>query len=97
MLNQAVYKGADMLLDRFKRFAHRLGMLRRHKKIKAVPTIYALDAEFDTTWHGDHWQNLLASPLDARHYVMEDWAQPAGMPSAREVTDAKPTKQRRRG
>ena len=30
--------------------------------------------EFDPFWHGDHWQNLLASPMDARHYVMEDWA-----------------------
>jgi hypothetical protein len=29
---------------------------------------------FDPTWHGDHWQNLLASPMDARHYVMEDWS-----------------------
>jgi len=85
-----------MLLDRLKRFAHRLGMLRRHKKIKATPVVYAFDTEFDTTWHGDHWQNLLASPLDARHYVMEDWAQPAGIPAAREITDAKPTKRRRR-
>lgn len=25
------------------------------------------------SWHGDHWQNLLCSPMDARHYVMEDW------------------------
>jgi len=30
--------------------------------------------EFDPMWHGDHWQNLLASPMDARHYVVEDWA-----------------------
>ena len=31
--------------------------------------------EFETygSWHGDHWQNLLCSPMDARHYVMEDW------------------------
>jgi hypothetical protein len=29
--------------------------------------------DFDPFWHGDHWQNLLASPMDARHYVMEDW------------------------
>jgi hypothetical protein len=33
--------------------------------------------DFDPFWHGDHWQNLLASPMDARHYVMEDWAVPA--------------------
>jgi hypothetical protein len=33
-------------------------------------------AEFqvDPVWHGDHWQNLLSSPMDARHYVMEDWS-----------------------
>lgn len=29
--------------------------------------------EFDPMWHGDHWQNLLSSPMDARRYVMEDW------------------------
>lgn len=28
---------------------------------------------FHPVWHGDHWQNLLSSPMDARHYVMEDW------------------------
>lgn len=32
--------------------------------------------ECDPLWHGDHWQNLLACPMDARHYVMEDWALP---------------------
>lgn len=32
------------------------------------------DLGFDPFWHGDHWQNLLASPMDARHYVVEDWA-----------------------
>jgi len=26
-------------------------------------------------WHtNDHWQNLLACPLDARRYVLEDWS-----------------------
>ncbi|OLL30176.1 hypothetical protein BTH42_18885 [Burkholderia sp. SRS-W-2-2016] len=30
--------------------------------------------DFDPRWHGDHWQNLLSSPMDARHYVMEDWS-----------------------
>lgn len=24
-------------------------------------------------WHGDHWQNLLSSPMDARRYILEDW------------------------
>jgi hypothetical protein len=31
---------------------------------------------FDPMWHGDHWQNLLSSPMDARRYVMEDWSVP---------------------
>jgi hypothetical protein len=30
--------------------------------------------EIDPMWHGDHWQNLLSSPMDARRYVMEDWS-----------------------
>ncbi|CAM2158352.1 hypothetical protein [Paraburkholderia tropica] len=36
----------------------------------------ATAGEFETygSWHGDHWQNLLCSPMDARHYVMEDWS-----------------------
>ena len=26
-------------------------------------------------WHSsDHWQNMLACPLDARRYVLEDWS-----------------------
>jgi len=29
--------------------------------------------DFDPACHGDHWQNLLSSPMDARRYVMEDW------------------------
>ncbi|SDQ77835.1 hypothetical protein SAMN05443245_2723 [Paraburkholderia fungorum] len=33
--------------------------------------------EFDPMWHGDHWKNLLSSPMDARRYVMEDWSLPA--------------------
>jgi hypothetical protein len=34
--------------------------------------------EFDPMWHGDHWQNLLSSPIDARRYVMEDWTVSSG-------------------
>ena len=30
----------------------------------------------ETSWHGDHWANLLSSPMDARHYVLEDWSTP---------------------
>jgi hypothetical protein len=42
----------------------------------APATEAASPLEFDPAWHGDHWQNLLSSPMDARHYVMEDWATP---------------------
>lgn len=38
------------------------------------PSGAAPEVAFDPFWHGDHWQNLLASPMDARHYVVEDWA-----------------------
>ena len=34
----------------------------------------ALEFDPDPMWHGDHWQNLLSSPMDARRYVMEDWS-----------------------
>ncbi|KVG62777.1 hypothetical protein [Burkholderia pseudomultivorans] len=62
-----------MWLDGIKRFASRLGRLRRKSRALADATRETpCDTEFDPTWHGDHWQNLLASPLDARHYVMED-------------------------
>jgi len=41
---------------------------------RAVSDTSAL--EFDLVWHGDHWQNLLSSPMDARRYVIEDWSAP---------------------
>lgn len=65
-----------MWLDGIKRFASRLGRVRRKSRAlteSAASREAPYDTEFDTTWHGDHWQNLLSSPLDARHYVMEDW------------------------
>lgn len=51
-----------------------------HSHAKVVPDHPARAADsstvfdFDPMWHGDHWQNLLSSPMDARHYVMEDWS-----------------------
>lgn len=41
--------------------------------------------EFETygSWHGDHWHNLLCSPMDARHYVMEDWSLQSEPPESR--------------
>ncbi len=77
-----------MWLDGIKRFASRLGRVRRKSRAlteSAASREAPYDTEFDTTWHGDHWQNLLSSPLDARHYVMEDWT----------YTPPPPTKPRR--
>ncbi|MPW19029.1 hypothetical protein GCT13_19545 [Paraburkholderia sp. CNPSo 3157] len=45
--------------------------------------------EFDPMWHGDHWQNLLSSPMDARHYVIEDWSLTPGLEFAPVVPDGK--------
>jgi hypothetical protein len=83
-----------MWLDGIRRLASRLG--RGHRKPEARresagETSY--DAGFDANWHGDHWQNLLASPLDARHYVMEDWAD---TPPPAESADAPPPPAKRR-
>ncbi|NKJ47923.1 hypothetical protein CIC12_14480 [Burkholderia sp. SG-MS1] len=57
---------------------HRLWVWLTPSHAKATP-LYAVLAtdtpfEFDPMWHGDHWQNLLSSPMDARRYVMEDWS-----------------------
>ncbi|KVU97279.1 hypothetical protein [Burkholderia ubonensis] len=83
-----------MWLDGIKRFASRLGHVRRKSRALADPAReQPCEAEFDTTWHGDHWQNLLASPLDARHYVMEDWTY---TPPPTEAKDAPPPRRRRR-
>jgi hypothetical protein len=83
-----------MWLDGIKRFASRLARARRKSRALAeTARDTPCDIEFDTTWHGDHWQNLLASPLDARHYVMEDWSY-APMPA--EDKDAPPPGKRRR-
>ncbi|SDV51120.1 hypothetical protein [Chitinasiproducens palmae] len=30
-------------------------------------------AEVQRYLHGDRWQNVLASPMDARRYAMEEW------------------------
>jgi len=44
--------------------------------------------DFDPAWHGDHWQNLLSSPMDARRYVMEDWTFAAPLSLETQVEDA---------
>ena len=37
-----------------------------------------LTPESTPNWHGDHWQNLLACPMDARRYILEDWTEIRG-------------------
>jgi hypothetical protein len=85
-----------MWLDGIKRFASRLGRARRKSRAlaeSAASREAPYDTEFDTTWHGDHWQNLLSSPLDARHYVMEDWTY---TPPPNEAKEAAPAAKRKR-
>jgi hypothetical protein len=49
------------------------------KKNPTQSRFAATPTDFDPVWHGDHWQNLLSSPMDARHYVMEDWSVAPGL------------------
>jgi hypothetical protein len=53
-----------------------LTLLRRcfHWLIEIDSPEPSSDIETYGSWHGDHWHNLLCSPMDARHYVMEDWS-----------------------
>lgn len=65
-----------MLFNEFRRFVtwitqSRVKTVRGQSGPAATsPSVF----EFYPMWHGDHWQNLLSSPMDARHYVMEDWS-----------------------
>jgi hypothetical protein len=65
-----------MLLNEMRRLASWLTQSRTKSVSDAsTPAGAAKSAfEFDPMWHGDHWQNLLSSPMDARRYVMEDWS-----------------------
>ena len=61
------------MLPEIKRFADRLLHSRRVSTPQATaPSRPSLINEVHYRC-GDHWQNLLASPMDARHYVLEDW------------------------
>jgi hypothetical protein len=77
-----------MQLNAFRRFVAWLGQTREKAPAKGVVQAVSSASifDFDPMWHGDHWQNLLSSPMDARHYVMEDWSvapetgfEPAGL------------------
>ncbi|WP_179402680.1 hypothetical protein [Burkholderia guangdongensis] len=81
-----------MWLSGIKRLASRLGR-RKAASLGGQPRETAYDEEFGSALHGDHWQNLLSSPLDARHYVMEDWTY---TPPATQSTDAPPPRRKRR-
>lgn len=66
-----------MLFNEFRRFITRLTQshtktVTDHQPVAESAAAFAFDP--DPMWHGDHWQNLLSSPMDARHYVMEDWS-----------------------
>ena len=67
-----------MLINEFKRLA---AWLMLYHPVQSRPIEKAVRPEsvleFDPAWHGDHWQNLLSAPMDARHYVMEDWTSTA--------------------
>jgi hypothetical protein len=63
-----------MLRDLGARLAHFSAESPSQSAIGNTSDKTATDYELDPVWHGDHWQNLLSSPMDARHYVMEDWS-----------------------
>ncbi|SOE59241.1 hypothetical protein SAMN05446635_1532 [Burkholderia sp. OK233] len=65
-----------MLFNEFRRFvacftrSHAKTVPAQSEPVAPSPSAF----EVDPMWHGDHWQNLLSSPMDARRYVMEDWS-----------------------
>ncbi|MEW9580716.1 hypothetical protein [Paraburkholderia sp. DGU8] len=63
-----------MFLAEIRRFVLRLSHSHTKSAAEHSAPAAAPFVEFDPVWHGDHWQNLLSSPMDARHYVMEDWS-----------------------
>jgi hypothetical protein len=68
------YQESTMLFNEVRRLV--VWLTRSHTKTVADQSAPLADTsfEFDPMWHGDHWQNLLSSPMDARRYVMEDWS-----------------------
>ncbi len=65
------------MLPEIKRFAGRLLHPHHGGTVVTGPTS-APTVLGESVYHcGDHWQNLLASPMDARHYVLEDWGDAA--------------------
>ncbi|WP_248321620.1 MULTISPECIES: hypothetical protein [unclassified Caballeronia] len=78
-------------MNHLTRFAQWLKSLVGSFIPSGAPSISPLS--FEPAWHGDHWQNLLASPMDARRYVTEDWATPLDddlVPNREEAVDLEP-------
>jgi hypothetical protein len=71
-----VLQEVAMLIQEIRRLF--VWLTHSHAKVVLDQPAQSADAtnvfDFDPMWHGDHWQNLLASPMDARRYVMEDWS-----------------------
>lgn len=57
--------------------AHLSEALLRHTEKAASGTGFQKRSVGESTpnWHGDHWQNLLSCPMDARRYILEDWTE----------------------
>jgi hypothetical protein len=72
----STYQEIVMLLNEFRRILAWFSHSRREAPADGAQQAVASSSsfDFDPMWHGDHWQNLLSSPMDARHYVMEDWS-----------------------
>ncbi|WP_109477984.1 hypothetical protein [Paraburkholderia sp. C35] len=79
-----------MLFDTLRRLAAHLFPSTKGAPLSDSPLHRPSLLEFDPMWHGDHWQNLLSSPMDARHYVIEDWSLMPGLEFAPAGVDGKP-------
>jgi hypothetical protein len=83
-----------MLRVELKRLFAKFAQATRAKN-RVGPTAPAALFYVDPFWHGDHWQNLLASPMDARHYVMEDWTPPTQEPESGIASSSRERRNRR--
>ncbi|CAB3765429.1 hypothetical protein [Paraburkholderia humisilvae] len=68
-----------MLLHVIRRFTALFSDSSEKNPAQLQATTLPTPFQIDPVWHGDHWQNLLSSPMDARHYVMEDWSVAPGL------------------
>ncbi|MBP0591466.1 hypothetical protein J8I87_17390 [Paraburkholderia sp. LEh10] len=78
-----------MSFETLRRIAARLLPSTKEAPASETSPQRASTLDFDPMWHGDHWQNLLSSPMDARHYVVEDWSLTPGLEFAPVAQDGK--------